>query len=333
MGNSRKNKHVYFAVSFWDDEWICSLKPIEKLLYVYLLTNPLTNIAGVYKITGRRICFDTGLTPKQIQEFMAKFQDAHKAIRMGEYIVIINAPKHQVLDNEKIFSGVVNCLLEVDPVYLRQLVRMNYKFDLKVVFDRLGMPYKEVSIPPEGVSDPLPAKSPIDMVLENSADVGFFIETDVAGRLVSSIDPSWIDGPHTFMELAAERARGGRYSSLPEDEQKAIYLSALFKWDDLRQEYPKWRTVLEAKDEKERITREEAERQLKQEEARKDNRPLVCQCGSELNEVLLCLACGGEYRFNETTWKYDFYPKESKLSFTESYKKIMELRKNGNDPV
>jgi BarA-like signal transduction histidine kinase len=68
---------------------------------------------------------------------MTKFRKAHKAIRMGEYIVILNAPKHQVLDNEKIFSGVVNCLLEVEPVYLRRLVKMNYKFDLKVVFDRL----------------------------------------------------------------------------------------------------------------------------------------------------------------------------------------------------
>jgi hypothetical protein len=99
MRNSKRVKHIYFSVSFWDDEWICSLKPLEKMLYLYLLTNPLTNIAGVYKITDRRICFDTGLTQKQIKEFMAKFQEAHKAFRMDEYIVILNAPKHQALYN------------------------------------------------------------------------------------------------------------------------------------------------------------------------------------------------------------------------------------------
>jgi hypothetical protein len=322
----KQTKHRYFSTSFWDDEWICSLKPLEKLLYVYLLTNSLANIAGVYKITDRRICFDTGLTPKQMQEFMEKFQDAHKAIRMGEYIVILNAPKHQELDNEKIFSGVVNCLLEIEPVYLRQLVRMNYKFDLKVVFDRLGIPYKEVSMPSEGVSSPLSAKSPINMVLEKSAEAGFFIEADAAGRLANSVDPAWIYGPHTFMEMAAERARGGRYSNLPDDEQKAIYLSALFKWDDLRQEYPKWRDALETKDENERITWEETERRLQREKARKTNLPLVCQCGSKLDEVLLCSACGGEYEFNETTWEYDFYSKGSKPGFTEGFKKFMELR-------
>jgi hypothetical protein len=326
---TKQTKHCYFSTSFWDDAWVHSLKPLEKILYFYLLTNPLINIAGVYKILDERICFDTGLTPKYVQEFMAKFQEAHKAVRMGEYIVIINAPKHQVLENEKIFSGIVNCLLEVEPVYLQQLARMNYRFDLKVVFDRLSIPYKEVSIPPEGVSSPLPAKFPIDIVLEKSAEAGFFIETDIAGRLVSSIDPSWIDGPHTFMKLAAERARGGRYSDLPDNEQKAIYLSALFKWDDLRQEYPKWRKALEAKDEeKKRIAREKAERQLKREEAHKVNRPLVCRCGSELDEALRCSACGGEYEFNETTWEYDFY--------MEEFKKLMELkekRRNGNDLV
>jgi hypothetical protein len=326
MGKSG-SKHVYFDTAFWDDEWISSLELPEKTLYLYFLTNRLFNISGVYKITDRRICFDTTLKPKQIQKIMTKFQEMHKVYRMGEYIVIPDVPKMQVLDNEKIYSGVVNCLLEVEPVYLRQLVRMNYKFDLKVVFDRLGIPSKEVSIPPEWVSSPLPAKSQIDMVLEKSAELGFFIEANVAGRLVSSIDPSWIDGPHTFMKLAAERARGGRYSDLPDDEQKAIYLSALFKWNDLRQEYPKWRATLEAKDEKERIAREEAERRLQREEARKVNRPSVCQCGSELDEVLRCSACGGEYEFNETTWAYYFYPKGSKPDLMESFKKLVELKK------
>jgi hypothetical protein len=325
---TKQTKHCYLATDFWDDAWIHSLTLEEKGFFLYFLSNQLKNISGVYKILDERICFDTGLTLKQVQKLMAKFQEAHKVFRMGEYIVVINAPKYQALENEKIFTGIVNCLLEVEPVYLRQLVRMNYKFDLKVVFDRLGIPYKEVSIPPKEVPDPLPAKSSIDMVLEKSAEVGFFIEADVAGRLVSSIDPSWIDGPHTFMKLAAERARGGRYSDLPDNEQKAIYLSALFKWDDLRQEYPKWRAALEAKDEKERIVREEAERRLKREDARKVNQPLVCQCGSELDEVLRCSACGGEYEFNETTWEYDFYPNGSTPAFVEGFKKLIELKAN-----
>jgi hypothetical protein len=327
MGNSGKNKHIYFSVSFWDDEWVCSLKPLEKMLYLYLLTNPLTNIAGVYKITERRIVFDTGLTQKQVQDFIGKFQEDHKAYRMGEYVVIPSAPKHQQWEtSDKIYKGIVNYLEEIGPENLRQLVRMNYKFDLKVVFDRLKIPYGAVSIPHEEVSNTSSEKSPIEMVLEESAAVGFFIEADIAARLVGSIDPAWIMIPHTFMEMAAERARGGRYADLPGNEQKAIYISALLKWDDLRQEYPKWRAALEAKDKKEQEAHDEEDRRRQRQIVRDEKRPSMCQCGAELDNLLRCLSCGGDYEFNETTWEYDFFPKGSRPDLLESFKKLRGLR-------
>ena len=40
----------YISTTFWDDEWVQSLDFTEKGLYLYLLTNSLTNIAGVYKL-------------------------------------------------------------------------------------------------------------------------------------------------------------------------------------------------------------------------------------------------------------------------------------------
>ena len=46
---------------FWDDTYIVTLDPIEKLLYLYFLTNPLTNICGIYEIQLRRVAFDTGI--------------------------------------------------------------------------------------------------------------------------------------------------------------------------------------------------------------------------------------------------------------------------------
>jgi hypothetical protein len=52
--------HRYIATSFWQDDWIQSLDPSEKYMYLYLMTNPLTTIAGIYKIGNRQISFDTG---------------------------------------------------------------------------------------------------------------------------------------------------------------------------------------------------------------------------------------------------------------------------------
>jgi len=38
-------KKRYISTKFWDDEFIVNLDPIEKLLFMYFLTNPLTNVA------------------------------------------------------------------------------------------------------------------------------------------------------------------------------------------------------------------------------------------------------------------------------------------------
>jgi hypothetical protein len=40
------------------------------------MTSPLTNIAGVYKLSVRRICFDTGFNSDTIGHIMAKFEKA-----------------------------------------------------------------------------------------------------------------------------------------------------------------------------------------------------------------------------------------------------------------
>jgi hypothetical protein len=314
---TKQTKHCYFSTSFWDDEWVCSLKPLEKMLYVYLLTNPLINIAGVYKITERRILFDTGLSKKQVQEFMKKYQEDHKAFRMGEYIVIPSAPKHQQWEtSDKIYKGIVNLLEEIGPDNLRLLVRMDYKFPLKVVFDRLQIPLKPVSIPHEGVLS-LSDKSPVETVLERSAESGFFIEADVAARLVSTIDPTWIDGPHNFMKLAAERARGGRYADLSEDEQKAIYISALLKWDDLRQEYPVWR---ENQEKNERLEALRIER-----ERIKNTPPKTCQCGAKLGPDLRCPVCERVCYFDDEQWRWAFIERQN-ISLTGGFMDHLKSR-------
>jgi hypothetical protein len=50
---------------FWDDDYIMELGPTEKLVFLYVLTNPLTDLCGAYQITLKRISFDTGLRRKK----------------------------------------------------------------------------------------------------------------------------------------------------------------------------------------------------------------------------------------------------------------------------
>ena len=57
---------------FWDDPFIEDLPPTEKLLFLYLLTNPLANLLGIYEITVKRISYDTGLSREAVLSGLKK---------------------------------------------------------------------------------------------------------------------------------------------------------------------------------------------------------------------------------------------------------------------
>jgi len=128
----------YISTSFWDDEWIQTLDPSEKLLYLYLMTNPLTNIAGVYKITDRRIGFDTGFNLDTIRHIFSKFEKVGKAFRKGEYIIIPSWPNHQMWEkSKKIKTGIETILLNLDPELIGFLVAIRYRYPI----DTLSIEY------------------------------------------------------------------------------------------------------------------------------------------------------------------------------------------------
>lgn len=124
----------YVSTSFWDDEWIQGLDPSEKLLYLYLMTNPLTNIAGVYKTTIRRISFDTGFNNDTIKHIFSKFEKAGKAFRFKEYVILPSWPAHQKWeDRSKINTGIVNILKSLDNELLEFIKSVGYRYPIDTI--------------------------------------------------------------------------------------------------------------------------------------------------------------------------------------------------------
>jgi len=60
-------------VSFWRDEFIEGLTPEQKYFYLYLLTNDRTTQCGIYEITIRQMCFDTGYNDETIKKLLEYF--------------------------------------------------------------------------------------------------------------------------------------------------------------------------------------------------------------------------------------------------------------------
>lgn len=93
------------STNFWTDNWVEELEPVEKLVFIYLITNPLNNIAGVYKIHTKRIAYETGMEKNEIEKILQKFCDAKKIIRHEEWMVIVNFIKNQS-KNPKVENGI-----------------------------------------------------------------------------------------------------------------------------------------------------------------------------------------------------------------------------------
>jgi hypothetical protein len=85
---------------------VINLTPTEKLLFLYLLTNPLTNICGVYELPVRRIVFDTGIEEKDAMEILNKLEASGKVIYQNGWIGMKNWIRHQNLKNSKIRQGI-----------------------------------------------------------------------------------------------------------------------------------------------------------------------------------------------------------------------------------
>ncbi len=80
---------------FWDDPYIIDLDPIEKLLFLYFLTNPLTNLAGVYEISLKRIAFDTGIDKDMVLKIIDRFEVDGKMFFRDGFIILVNYQKNQ----------------------------------------------------------------------------------------------------------------------------------------------------------------------------------------------------------------------------------------------
>lgn len=107
---------------FWKDSYIVDLEPVEKLLFIYLFTNPRTSLAGVYEINLREISFDTAIDQKDVVLILQKFGRAGKVYYEKNWIVLSNFIKHQRL-NPSIIRGIEKAIDEL-PEWLQSHISL-----------------------------------------------------------------------------------------------------------------------------------------------------------------------------------------------------------------
>lgn len=98
-------KYRTIQTTIWNDPYIEDLNPTEKLLYIYLFSNPHVNNAGVMKVSLNKISYETGI--KDLSAPMDRLVNDGKVFKHKEYFFVVNFVKHQTSTSPKIIQSIV----------------------------------------------------------------------------------------------------------------------------------------------------------------------------------------------------------------------------------
>lgn len=69
-------------MSFWTDPKISDdFTPEDKYFYLYLLTNPHTNISGCYELSIRQMSIETGYSKDSVMKLLERMEKVHSVIQ------------------------------------------------------------------------------------------------------------------------------------------------------------------------------------------------------------------------------------------------------------
>lgn len=97
--------------AMWHDIWFMDLEPLEQLLFIYLIANEHTTIAGAYQISLRTIEFETKIPKDQVLQMFEKMKD--KVFYKDGWIVMRNGIKNNNYHSPKIKTGIELALKSV----------------------------------------------------------------------------------------------------------------------------------------------------------------------------------------------------------------------------
>lgn len=98
------------SISFWTDSKIDDeFTPEDKYFYLYLLTNPHTNICGCYEISVKQMERETGYNEDTVKRLLKRMEQIHKVVKYDsatKEIFVINWSKYNWSGSDKVYKAV-----------------------------------------------------------------------------------------------------------------------------------------------------------------------------------------------------------------------------------
>ncbi len=97
--------------SFWTDSKVVDdFTPEDRYFYLYLFTNPHTNLCGCYEISFRQMVSETGYSRESVENLLKRFENVHNVIRYSQEtkeLLILKYHKYNWTKSEKYRKGVM----------------------------------------------------------------------------------------------------------------------------------------------------------------------------------------------------------------------------------
>lgn len=137
----------------WTDSWFSALNKEQKLLFIYLFSNDVASVCGMYELPVRKISFDTGLTRDEVRATLEIFIAAAKIHYdyKVEVVWVCNMLKYQGSSSPKLQTRIEADIKAVPDCDLKRMF-----------FDTVWIPYRQGRDTPVSVSVSVSSESVLE---------------------------------------------------------------------------------------------------------------------------------------------------------------------------
>lgn len=134
----------------WKDEWFIGLEPLEKMLFIYLFSNEMASIAGIYKIPMKVISNETGIEIDAIRMMLDKFSNDGKIMYQEGVLWVVNMRQYHYTKSPRTLERIKKDIDSIPDGEVKKAYQYHAEHELQGM-DTVSIPYRypidTVSIP------------------------------------------------------------------------------------------------------------------------------------------------------------------------------------------
>lgn len=113
-------------ISFWTDAKVVDdFTPEDRYFYLYLMTNPHTNLCGCYELSFKSASDETGYTKETIERLISRLENVHGVIRYSKdtkELLIVKWSDYNWTNSPKFRKPLYDEIMEVKNIDFREFL-------------------------------------------------------------------------------------------------------------------------------------------------------------------------------------------------------------------